>query len=135
MAADTVAEHQFFIKLVSSYLRQVITSRVKEHAGDQAFRTINCQRLSRTDLLIQLQKSFLIVGCRILFKARHDLRLFAKQLDDLRICTDSQRTDQHSDRYLSSSIYSYIKNVIGISLILQPCPAVRDHGRRKQSFA
>ena len=50
----TVFEHQLFIEFIASYFCQVITSRIKEHTVDQAFRTVYCQRLARTDLFVQL---------------------------------------------------------------------------------
>ena len=52
MTWNTVLKSQLFIKFVTANLSQIITSRIKEHAGNQTFRTVYCQRLARTDLLI-----------------------------------------------------------------------------------
>ena len=52
LTCDTVLKRKLFIEFVSSYFCKVITSRIKEHAGNQALCTVYCQRLSRTNLLI-----------------------------------------------------------------------------------
>ena len=52
MSCDTVLEHKLLIKFITSNLCKVITSRVKEHAGDQTFCTVYSKRFTRTDLLI-----------------------------------------------------------------------------------
>ncbi len=124
LPVNAVSEKQFLIKFVTPYFRQVIPSRVKEHAGNQALCTVNSQWLSRTDLFIKLQKAFLVIRRRILFKTCKNLRLFPEDIYDLRIRADTKRSNQYSNRHLSCSIYSYIKNVIGIRLIFQPRSAV-----------
>ena len=53
-----------------------------------------------------------------------------KQINNLLICSDTKRTDEHCDRNLSGSVYTNIKNVIGIGLIFQPCTTVRNNGAR-----
>ena len=134
MPCDTVAEQKLLIKFITADLCKIITSRIKEHACDQAFRTVHCKRLARTDLLVKFQKTFLIICSRILFKTCKDLRFFAKQFDNFRICPDSQRTDQYGNRYFSCPVNTHIENVIGICLIFQPCSTVWNDGRGKQSF-
>ena len=52
MTGKTVSEGKLLIELIPSDLRQVIASRVKEHARDQTLRTVHRKRLARTDLLI-----------------------------------------------------------------------------------
>ena len=135
MACDPVAEHKLLIKFIPAHFGQVVPSGIKEHAGDQALRTVHCQRLARTDLLIQLQKTFLIIGGSVFFEACHDLRLFSEQFQDLCVRADSKGTDQYRDRHLPGSVYTYIKNVIGVGLIFQPCAPVGDHGTGIQLFA
>src|SRR5699024_6695313 len=76
MARDTVLKGKLLIELIASNLCQIVSSRIKEHAHNQALRALYCQRLARTDLLIQLKKTFLITFCSILCKACQDLRLF-----------------------------------------------------------
>ena len=49
-----VSKHQLLIEFIASYFRQIITSRVKEHAVDQTLRAVHCKGLARTDLFIQL---------------------------------------------------------------------------------
>ena len=50
----TVPEHQFLIKFITAYFRQIVASRVKEHTVDEALRAVYCKRLARTDLFVQL---------------------------------------------------------------------------------
>ena len=80
MACDTVAKHQLLIKLISSDLRQIIAARIEEHAHNQTLSALYSKRLTRTNLLIQLQKTFLVGVYRILLDRRHNLRLLAEQL-------------------------------------------------------
>ena len=54
MISDSVPEHQLLIKFISSDFRQIISSGVKKHRIDQAFRTLHAERLARTVLFIQL---------------------------------------------------------------------------------
>ena len=53
-AADTVSQHKLFIEFISADFGQIISSGVKEHGINQAFRTFHTQRLAGTDLFIQL---------------------------------------------------------------------------------
>ena len=50
----TVLKKKLLIKLITSNFGKIITSWIKEHACNQAFCTVYCQRLARTDLLIEL---------------------------------------------------------------------------------
>ena len=135
MAGDTVAKHQLLIELIASYLRQIISSRIEEHAHDQALCAVHGQRLTRTNLLIQLQKTFLIALCGILGQSCQDLRLLTEQIDDLRIRSVTQSTNQNGYRNLSGTVYTYIKYIVGICLILQPCTTVRDNGTGVKAFS
>ena len=52
LSRDTILHGELLIKLISSYLRQVITSRIEKHTGDQALCAVHRKRFTRTDLLI-----------------------------------------------------------------------------------
>ena len=112
MAYDTFIEMKLLIKFITSDFGKVISSRIEEHCHNQALCALYCKRLARTDLLIQLKETFLIVCGGILCKAGKDLWLFTKQIDDLSIGSNAQCTDQNSDRNLSCSVYTYIKYII-----------------------
>ncbi|GFI11333.1 hypothetical protein IMSAGC007_03807 [Lachnospiraceae bacterium] len=135
LSADSVAQHQFFVELIPAYFCQIVSSGVKEHAGDQALGALYGQGLSRTYLLVQLQKAFLVILCRVLAQGRQDLGLLAEELQDLRIGSKAQGTHQYRDGNLSGPVYTHVKNVIGIRLILQPCAAVGNHGTGIQAFS
>ena len=51
-ACDTIAEVELFIKFISADLSQIISSCIKEHAVQEGFRILNCQRLARTKLFV-----------------------------------------------------------------------------------
>ena len=52
MIPDPVAKRQLLIIFISSDLSQIISSGIKKHSVNQAFRTFNAQRLSGTDLFV-----------------------------------------------------------------------------------
>ncbi len=128
-ACDTVAEGKLFIKFITSDLCQIIAPHVKKHAVDQAFRAVHRKRFARTEFLIQFQKTILIVLGRIFRKTGNDLRLFPEQVEDLLVRSHTERADQHRDRHFSVPVNTHIKNIIGVRLIFQPRPAVRNNGR------
>ena len=134
LSADAVAKQQFFVELITSDFCKVISSRIEEHACDQALCTVNCQRFARTDLFVQLEQTFLIALGSIFCQAGKDFRFFTEQIDDLRIGSVAKCTDQNGDRHLSGSVYTNIENVIGVCLVFQPCTTVRNNGRRIQFF-
>jgi len=135
MACNTVAEKQFLIELISSDLRQIITARVKEHAHNQTLSTLYCKRLSRTDLLVEFKKTFLIVLGSILCKCCNNFRLLAEQIYNFCIRTDAKCTNQNRYRKFSGTVYTYIKYIIGVCLIFQPCTTVRDDRTGIELFA
>ena len=52
LSGDTVFQSQLLIKLISSYLSQIIASGVKEHTRNQALCAVYSKRLAWTNLLI-----------------------------------------------------------------------------------
>ena len=52
MPVDAVFQRQFFVEFISSYFCKVISSRVKKHCRNKAFRTFYRKRFARADLLI-----------------------------------------------------------------------------------
>ena len=118
MMSDPVAEHKLFIKFISADLGQIISSGIKEHRHDQAFRTLHTERLARADLFIQLKQTLLIILRSVLCKTRLDLRLITEKLPDLIVGAHAKRTDQHSDRNLSGSVHAHVEDIIRVCLIL-----------------
>ncbi len=123
---DPVSQHELLVEFVAADLCEVISSRIKEHAVDKALRRIHCKRLARADLLVQFKKTVLIGVGRILREGGQQLRLLAEHLDDLLVRADAHRADQLCDRHFSRAVHTYIENVVGVGLILEPGAAVRD---------
>ena len=95
---------------------------------------LSTQQLTRTDFCI-IQKTFLIICGSIFCEAGKDLGLLAKQFYNFRIGADTKGTNQHSDRNLSGSVYTNIKNIVGVCFIFQPLHTLlRNYGAGKQPF-
>ena len=125
-ALDTVSESKLLIELVSADLRQIISAGIEEHRVDQAVRALHGKRLAGADLLVQFKKAALIVIGDVLDKACADLGLIAEHIEDLFIRADSERSDEDRHRDFPCAIHSYIKYIVGVCLILQPCAPVGD---------
>ena len=52
LSFDTVSKCKFLIKLITSYLGEIVSSRIEEHCCNQAFCTFNGKWLARTNLLV-----------------------------------------------------------------------------------
>ena len=52
--SDSVSECKLFVEFISANLCQIISSGVKEHGVDQAFRALNTQGLTGTNFFVQL---------------------------------------------------------------------------------
>ena len=78
LSVQAVAECKLLVEFISSYLGQIVASRIEEHAHNQAFCAFYGQRLARTYLLVKLQETFLVILCRILTQCRQDLRLLSE---------------------------------------------------------
>ena len=115
---NSVTKSQFFVKLISSYFSQIVASHIKEHTVDEIFRTVYCQRLARTQFLVKFQQTILIVLWRILGKTCQNFRFLSEHIQNLLVRSYSQGTKQHRDRNFSISIYTDIKYIIGVGLIL-----------------
>ncbi len=126
---------KLLIKFISADLGQIISAGIKEHRIDQAVSAFNGKRLAGTDLFVEFQKTGLIVMRGVLGQRSHELGLFAEEVNDLFVGADAQGTDQNGDRHLSGTVYSYIKDIVGVCLILQPCAPVGDHGAGEELFA
>ena len=135
LVPDPVLQSQFLIKFISADLRKIISSGIKKHCCHKVFCTVQAKRLAGTDLAVQLLQTLLVVLGGIFGKACQNLRLLAKEFQDFLIRTYTERADQHSDRYLSCSIYTNVENIIGIGLVLEPCTAIGNDGAREQPLA
>ena len=87
------------------------------------------RRLARTELFVDLEKSFFSVCSLILLHYRLcDTLVLAVGLLDLLVgACFADSTKEGSERYLSVLIYADVNNVVGILLILKPRTAVRDY--------
>ena len=117
MSCDTVAERKLLCKFISSHMRKVITSCIKEHTLDKTSRIIYIKRLTGTQLLIKLKDTFIHAGGGILFHSSKKLRLFTKKIKDLGIRSESEGTQKNGDRYLLVPVDPYIKYIIGICFV------------------
>ena len=135
VTGDSVAKKKLLIKFIAADFGKIISSGIKEHAMNQAFGGIDCQRLARTDLFVQFKKTFLIISGAVLGKGCLELRLIAESFDDFLICAQAKSTDQLCDRYFSCTIDTYIEDIVGVRLIFKPCAAVRDDCTGIESLA
>ena len=115
---NAVAESKLFIKFIASHLGEIVPSHIKKHAIDKILRAVHCERLPWSQFLIELQKAILVIVRGILGKACQNLRLLTKHVQNLLIRPDTKGTDQYGDGNLSVSIYTNVKYIIGVSLIL-----------------
>ena len=135
MANDPAAHGKLLVEFIPADLCQIISAGVKEHGVDQAVRALDRKRFAGTDLFVEFKKTGLIIVGRVLRKARADLGLVAEKLDDLLICADSECAHQNSDSDLPGPVYTDIKNIVRVRLILQPCAPVGDHRAGKELLA
>ena len=119
---------KLLIKFITPNLCKVISSRVKKHCRNQAFRTVYRQRLARADFFIKLQQALLIIRRHILAEACNNLWLLAKQIYNFLVRPYTKRTNEYSNRDLPCPVYTNIKNVIGVCFIFQPCATVWNYG-------
>ena len=68
-------------------------------------------------------------------KACAELGLIAEQIHDLFVRADSERTNKDSDRHFPGSVHANIEHIVCVSLILEPCAPVGDHGAGEQTLA
>jgi len=129
---DTIAKCKFFIKFITSYFSQIVSSHIKEHTINKALGTIDGKWLARTQFFVQFQKTILIILRSVFRKTCNNFWFFTEQIQDLLVCSDTEGTDQHCDRHFTVTVYTYIENVIGICLILKPCTTVWNDRSRIQ---
>ena len=127
LISDSVFQGKLFVKFITSNLRKVISSGIKEHRSNKIFRAVQAERLTRTNLAVKLLQAFLIILRRILRKTGMNLRFITKQFQNFLIRANTKRTNKHRNGHLSCSIYTNIENIIGIRLVLQPCSSIWDH--------
>ena len=135
VSGKSVFKMKLLIKLITSNLSKIISSRVKKHSINKALRAVNWERFARSYLLIQFKKALLVTSFRILLinwwilgNTCENLRLFSKQLKNLWVLTKSKCSDKDSNRNFPCSVYTNWENIVGVRLILQPCTSVRDNG-------
>ena len=96
---------------------------------------VDGRRLRRTQLLVDLDQTFLDVVRLILFDGGADSLVVAEEVEDLGVTSYAQRADKRGDGKLSVLVDTDIENVVDVGLILQPRAAVRDDGRGKELLA
>ncbi|GFI24855.1 hypothetical protein IMSAGC011_03659 [Lachnospiraceae bacterium] len=87
---NPIFQCKFFVKLISTYFCQVISSGVKKHCCHKIFCTVQTKRLSRTNLTVKLLQTLLIIIGSIFCEACKYLGFFSKQFENFLICTNSQ---------------------------------------------
>ncbi len=135
VTGNPAAHCQFLVEFISADFGQIISPGIKEHGVDQAVRALNRERLAGTNFLIEFKETGLEIMRGILGKAGPQFGLIAEEIDDLLIGTDAERAHQNSDRHLPGPVYTDIKDVIGVCLILQPGSSVGDHGAGEEFLA
>ncbi len=135
LVLDAASESELLVEFVSADLGEIISAGIKEHRVDQAVRALDGKRLAGTDLLVQFQKTALVVVGDILDKAGADLGLITEEIEDLLIGADSERTNEDRDRNLPGAVYSDIEYVVRVRLILQPGASVGDHRAGEELLA
>ena len=123
---NPVREVQLLVELVPSDLREVVSSRVKEHGAEKSLRAVHGERLARADLPVELQQAVRVVVGRVLCEARLELRLIAEHLDDLAVRAEAERAQENRDRHLSGAVHADVEHIVRVRLILEPCAAVRN---------
>ena len=134
-SGDPAAKRQFFVEFISSDLGQIITAGIKKHSVNQTLRAVHGQRLSRTDLLVQFQKAFLIIRRCILGEARQYFRLLAEMFRYFRIRPQSEGAQKNGDRHFSGAVHTYPENIVGVSLVLQPRAPVGNNRTAVEFFS
>ena len=132
IADKSVEKPQFFVVFISSDLSQIITLRIEEHRIEQRLRTFKRRRFARSQFLIYLLETFLIIRGRILFQRFQQSWLFTESIQDLLIASHSHRSEKGRHRLLSRPVDSDRDYFIGVSFIFEPCPPVRDDCCEKQ---
>ena len=61
MAHNSSVKMKLLIKFITANLCKIISSRIKEHCRYETFCTLHSKWFTRTDLLVQFQKTFFIV--------------------------------------------------------------------------
>ena len=79
LSCNSVFQCKFLVEFVTSNLCQIISSGIKKHTCNKILGTVHTQWFTRTNLLIQLKKTALVICGSILFITCKNLRFFAKQ--------------------------------------------------------
>ena len=89
-------------------------------------------RLARTELFVNLDKTFLNVVSLILFDSSLHALVVAEEIEDLGVGSQTEGADKRGDGQLAVFIYTNIEHVINVGFVLQPRAPVGDYGSGKQ---
>ena len=84
------------------------------------------------DLLVQFQKTFLIICRNVFSETCNNLWFLTKKINNFLICTNTKCADQNCDRHFTGTVNTNIEDIIRVCLIFQPCTTVRDNSTCKQ---
>ncbi len=135
VALETVGDAELLVIFVSAHAGHIVAVLVKEEVVDMGLGAVDGRRLRRTQLLVDLDQTFLDVVRLILFDGGADSLVVAEEVEDLGVTSYAQRADKRGDGELSVLVDTDIENVVDVGLILQPRAAVRDDGRGKELLA
>ena len=132
LSADAVAKQQFFVELITSDFCKVISSRIEEHACDQALCTLSAAAGCPTEIFVQLKQTFLIALGSIFCQAGKDFRFFTEQIDDLAMVPlIAIRTVIRAPFWIQHEH----RKMFGVCLVFQPyAPHTVRNSRRIQFF-
>ena len=101
---DAVANCHLFIKFITTYIRDVIASGVKEVVVEQGAGSFLCGRLAGTELFVDLLECLNLGGGVVLLSKRfaliflkggHQVLLVAKEGVNVLAACKSERTNEH----------------------------------------
>ncbi len=99
-----------------------------------SLRAVNCRGLRRTELFVNLDKTFLNVVSLILFDSRLHSLVVTEEVEDFGVGTESESSDEGCYGKLSVLINTNIENVVYVGLVLEPRASVGDNGGGVELF-
>ena len=137
MICNAVANCHLFIKFITTYIRDVIASGVKEVVVEQGAGSLLCGGLAGTELFIDFLEC-LNLGSRtalqsqllafILFKGGHEVLFVAKEGVDVLAVREAKSANEHRQGKLAVFIDTDVCYAGCIDFIFEPCATVRNNG-------
>ena len=139
-ALDSSRESNLSVVFVTSNRRKIVSLGVEEHIIHKYLGRLNVGRLAGAELLIDLLKSFIAVGCSVLLSKSRALVLKHSSLERLLVTEHSddgivvvlagccKGTDKYTYGKLAVLVDLNVEETCRIALILKPRTSVRNNG-------